>query len=88
MLGILLQGLATEQPVLRSVPVNAQGAAQAAGGQAGSKAAGSTALQGTYVDNMGSILLVKEQPAASHNAKPVFDYLGHTNKQLKFTKPS
>jgi hypothetical protein len=45
-------------------------------------------LQGQYVDNMGSILLVKEQPTAAHNAKPTYSYVGHTEKQLQFSKAS
>lgn len=44
-------------------------------------------LQGQYVDNMGSILFVKEQPTASHNAKPTYAYVGHTDKQLDFKRP-
>jgi hypothetical protein len=48
-----------------------------------------SALQGQYVDSLGSILLVKEQQTApGQNAKPAYLYVGHTDKQLQFTKPS
>jgi len=66
-----------------------QAAAAANGGnQGGSSSASCSRLQGQYVDNMGSILLVKEKPATAPNAKPTYAYLSHTDKQLKFSKPS
>lgn len=47
------------------------------------------ALQGQYVDSLGSILLVKEQQTAPvQNAKPAYLYVGHTDKQLQLMKPS
>lgn len=61
----------------------------AVGSSAGSSSSSTTAvLQGHYIDNLGSILLVKEHPTASHNQKPTFAYVGHTDKHLQFQKPS
>lgn len=55
-----------------------------------SSSSSAAALQGQYVDSLGSVLLVKEQQigAPAQNAKPAFSYVGHTDKQLQFTKPS
>lgn len=93
------QGLATEQPTLHNPSISqlpggvtTAAAAAAAGGSGGSASAGANGsgalLQGQYVDNLGSILLMKEAPVVSHNQKPTFVYVGHTDKQLQFQKPS
>ena len=77
-----MQGLATNQPTLRPAMT------QAAPNGSSSSNSSSGALQGQYVDNLGSILLVKEQPTAAHNTKPSYSYVGHTDKQLQFQRPS
>lgn len=59
-----------------------------AGGGSTTTTTTTAVLQGQYIDNLGSILLVKEHPTASHNQKPTFAYVGHTDKHLQFQKPS
>jgi hypothetical protein len=79
LLPLLLQGLATEQPVLKPTITQASSSN-------GTSTTGT--LHGQYVDNLGSILLVKEQPTAAHNTKASYAYVGHTDKQLQFQHPS
>jgi hypothetical protein len=83
--------MGTEQPLLRPAISQPSSSTQAAVcGTAGSSSSTTTTamLQGHYIDNLGSILLVKEHPTSSHNQKPTFEYVGHTDKHLQFQKPS
>jgi hypothetical protein len=96
---ITIEGLATEQPVLRrQQPAAAAGAASTGAGTSTTPAAAvasagsannssTTELQGRYVDTLGSVIIMQQQQQHS-GASPAaaFKYLAHLDKQLQFGK--
>eukprot|EP00775_Hariotina_reticulata_P010626 gene10626-10784_t len=47
---------------------------------------GSTVMVGKYVDTIGTVLLLKEQPGPAFNSKPNYSLMGQTEKQLQTTR--